>query len=258
MPKKKKRNASDIREEMQHQGAHFFRFVSSPQLTNNWLNEWTAIQKYGFFVCSTGCLLPYQYYRRTSRAGDKLKGHQRAVHFFLGRECDRTARTNQFGWPCDEQVSHLCHNPDCINPLHIVIEPRWKNVKRNYCGINGSCDCGVLPACVRTYTNPETFAQDLELVKDRAKVLELLASLQQTHRFSLLSPDFYRVENQKIDNRKKRKEAGLVTKQQKEKKQKRKERKEERADSSVAKHSLKEEEDSFQEFEPSPEEIVDQ
>jgi len=260
MPKKTKRTTAEIREEMTQGGAFFFQFVKPRQSTNNWYNEWVAMQKYGFFVCSSGCILPYKYYQKTFEAGDSLKGHQRAAHMFLGKECDLTLKTNQFGWPCDEQISHLCHNPDCINPTHIVIEARWKNVKRNYCGINGTCDCGVLPACVRTYTNPKVFAETREFVKDRAKVLELLASLQDKYKFSLLLPGYFREDDKKIRNRKLRSEAGKVTKKQHKKKLKRKLKKEaQRADSSVARKQLvKEEEDNFQEFEPSPEEAVEQ
>ncbi len=31
------------------------------------------------------------------------------------------------------QVSHLCHNPGCFNPNHVVVEPRELNVARNTC-----------------------------------------------------------------------------------------------------------------------------
>jgi len=265
MPKKTKRTTAEIRKEMTLNGAYFFQFSKPKLSTNNWYNEWVAMQKYGFYVCSTGCILPYKYYQKTFEASDNLKGHERAAHMFFGRECDRTAKTNQFGWPCDEQISHLCHNPDCINPMHMVIEPRWKNVKRNYCGINGTCDCGVLPACVRTYTNPKVFAETREYVTDRAKILELLASLQNTYKFSLLLPGYYRDEDRKIKNRKLRSERAELTKKQHYKKEKRKQKKEagalhqNRAVSRVVEKQLfKEEEDNFQELESSPEEAVEQ
>lgn len=36
----------------------------------------------------------------------------------------------------DLQVSHLCHNPGCFNPDHLVIEPEALNKIRNECGPN--------------------------------------------------------------------------------------------------------------------------
>lgn len=57
------------------------------------------------------------------------------------------------------QASHICHQPTCINPLHIVVEPKEQNEARKACKAlgpiikttvegremvlppNGSCGC---------------------------------------------------------------------------------------------------------------------
>jgi len=216
---KLKRPAYAIREETMRDGAILLSFTR-PVTSTLWWNQWTKMEKYGFFVLSTACMLPYQYFRKTFKAGDKLKGHQRAAHCFFNREADHTKRTNQHGWPCDEQISHLCHNPDCCNPQHLVIEARWKNARRNFCGENGLCDCGMQPTCIRTYTNPETFSAAWTIVTDTAEVNRLLAPLATQFPFQILSSSFYNVENDKARNRKKRKKAQDHHKKQAEKKAK--------------------------------------
>jgi len=199
-----KRSSADIRSEMRQEGALYLTF-ERPQLTpDSWWNEWKAMQKYGFFILTTGCIMPYKYFRKTFKTGHKLKGHQRAVHCFLNRTPDQTVRVNQHGWPCGEQISHLCHNPDCVNPEHLVIEPQWKNLRRNYCGENGHCDCGMTPRCVRTYTNPETFANSWTLEADIKKAKVLLTNLHATYPFKILPSNFYSAEEVKSKNRQKR------------------------------------------------------
>jgi len=213
---KTKRSARDIRAETLGSGAHLLNFKVPPgQSSQKWINEWTKIEKYGFFVTSDGCIMPYKYFRTTFAAGDGLSGHIRSVHFFLKQDPDRLQRVNQFGWPEAEEVSHLCHNPDCCNPLHLCIEARWKNWKRHYCGLNGSCDCGMVPQCVRTYTNPEVYKQQHTIEADVSKVLSILAKLLASYPFVIKPKTFYNLEDAKSANRAKRKQ-----KQDKQKKEK--------------------------------------
>jgi hypothetical protein len=203
---KQKRPADQIRAETKSEGAIFLSFRRPAQTTTKWYNEWVAMQKYGFFVLSTACILPYKYFRKSNKKGHKLKGHKRAVHCFHNREPDKTERRNQHGWPCDEQISHLCHNPDCCNPLHLVIEFRWKNVRRNYCGEKGVCDCGMQPPCIRTYTNPETFASDWTIETDIQKVRQLLSALHTAYPFEVLPMTYFDTEDEKKKNKRERKE----------------------------------------------------
>jgi len=203
-PKKsrKKRSAYEIREETTALGAVFLDFKApNSSQSVKWQNEWKAIAKYGFFVTSDGCIMPYEYYRKTCKAGDGLHGHVRAAHFFFNRDPDRQQRVNQFGWPEAEEVSHLCHNPDCCNPLHLVIEARWKNWKRHYCGEEGSCDCGRQPPCVRTYTNPQVYKQNYKIENDVTEVKRILAPLREKYNFSILPKSTYSTEDAKSKNR---------------------------------------------------------
>lgn len=135
-----------IRESMLEQGALLFKFDqpsegSSQQEHITWFNQ---MQELGFRVTTTGCFLPYENFKGSSKA--RPKGHKVATFFFKG--IPSTYPSHPHGWPVVVQVSHLCHRKTCVNPNHIVYEPQWKNLKRNYCGENGSCDCGMTPACL--------------------------------------------------------------------------------------------------------------
>jgi len=220
---KLKRSEADIRKETLSQGALLFKFAelahpSDAKAYKKFRDQWRTLEQKGLFVTADGCLLPYSYYRKSNASGDRLKGHLRSAHFFFGREPDRTLRVNQHGWPCDEQCSHLCHRPDCVRPDHIVIEPRWANAKRNYCGEAGLCNCGSAPKCVRTYHNPETFQETLEFVTDKDRVLALLAALRDRHHFSIEPKSKYKVQDEQRENRNARKKRGREHKQQGEKK----------------------------------------
>jgi len=214
----KKRTTGEIRAEMKLQGCIFLQFDPPANTNQKWINEWRAMEKYGLFVTTEGCILPYKYYRKTAKAGDKLKGHKRAVHFFMNVEPDRQPRVNQFGWPCEEQISHLCHNPDCANPLHLQVEYKWRNWKRTYCGYNGHCDCGMQPPCVRTYTNPETFAQSCTIESDIPKVKVILADLKQRWNFKVLQKHHYDVTDEHAAARNKRKSREKKHREEKERK----------------------------------------
>jgi len=206
-----KQSDSIIRKNMKEMGAHFFEFsslneyVSDPSSYKQYIDQWKTMEKKGFLITDDiGCILPYSYYCKSNEKGDQLKGHERSVHFFFGYSINKSPMINQHGWPCDENISHLCHRVDCINPLHLVIEEKWKNMKRNYCGIDGICDCGIIPQCLKTYHNYETFKESISFLKNKDNIHHILSSLQEKYPFKILPKTFYDVDDQKKDHKNKR------------------------------------------------------
>ena len=39
------------------------------------------------------------------------------------------------------EVSHLCHEKICVNPVHLVLEPHARNLERLHYRLQGAC-CG--------------------------------------------------------------------------------------------------------------------
>ena len=62
------------------------------------------------------------------------------------------------------EASHLCHHPRCINPQHIIIETRRKNLKRNMCIGHSDlveCKCGAYNSpCTHTHVPPCLLPKD--------------------------------------------------------------------------------------------------
>ena len=135
-----------------------------------------------------------------------------AIAFFTGYDGPSSEERvfNHVGWDATLEWTHLCHRSGCCNPTHVVVEPFWKNQKRNFCGLRGSCDCGNSPKCLRRYQPPNT-TDSPELCTTRDEVLEALRDLKEKHPSKVLrasahaQPD---VEAQKRANRQKRKRAG--------------------------------------------------
>jgi len=124
--------------------------------------EYRTMERKGFLVTSdTGCLIPHPQYSTTQK-GATRKGHQRAFAFF-GRWCPqqgKVAERNLHGWPSTQQISHKCHRRNCCRPDHLLSEEQWRNLKRNYCGYDGMCDCGSEIKCIRRYQLAE---EDVDL-----------------------------------------------------------------------------------------------
>jgi len=98
-----------------------------------------------------GCLIPHEQYS-TYQQGATLKGHQRTFEFFGRWRPVKSDLKNEFGWPASLQISHLCHRRGCCRVDHLVVEEQWRNLKRNFCGFSGECDCGSEVKCLRRYT----------------------------------------------------------------------------------------------------------
>lgn len=115
-------------------------------------DRYRTMERKGFRVTKDiGCLIPEEQYS-TYQGGATRKGHQRSFEFF-GHWCptqDDTMR-NEYGWPMGLQISHRCHRRSCARVDHLLAEERWRNLKRNYCGFNGDCDCGSVVKCLRRY-----------------------------------------------------------------------------------------------------------
>lgn len=164
------------------EGALLLEFDLLPSTTGvasgDIVSAWRRIEKFGFLVTKdTGCMIPHaQFLPHTGNSKLGL-AHICAMAFFQGQRINyenEKGKTNADGWPVDAQISHLCHTSGCCNPRHLVVEQRWKNVKRNYCGFKddaddgeqqASCNCGMTPPCVRKYF-PSSVIQKRPLLVD--------------------------------------------------------------------------------------------
>lgn len=97
-------------------------------------------------VTNEGCMIPHYSWGMRS-AGNVDKGYQLVMDASYGWRpagggAGQVELLNSFGWSEVLQASHLCHmGPMCCNPSHVIAESRWRNLKRNYCGCAGQCDC---------------------------------------------------------------------------------------------------------------------
>jgi len=140
------------------------------------VDKYRTMERKGFLVTTdTGCLIPHEQYS-TYQQGATVKGHQRSFAFFAhwvptsaGSETVR----NEFGWPATIQISHLCHRRGCCRIDHLIAEEQWRNQKRNYCGLNGVCDCGNDIKCLRRYQD-ENQVEEREFCTTIDQVIESL------------------------------------------------------------------------------------
>lgn len=174
---KKKRTSGSIRKSHQSRGAFLVEFKAPAQPMDllrrevpigvgpssaaffsgkerqSVVDQYRTMERKGFRVTKdTGCLIPDEQYG-TYQQGATVKGHQRSFAFFANW-CPKqgaSAIRNEFGWPMNLQISHLCHRRSCCRIDHLVAEEQWRNLKRNYCGSSGSCDCGSSIKCLRRY-----------------------------------------------------------------------------------------------------------
>lgn len=189
--------------------------------------EYRTMERKGFLVTKdTGCLIPHSQYSTTQK-GATRKGHQRAFAFF-GRWCPQqgqTAERNLHGWPSTQQISHKCHRRNCCRPDHILSEEQWRNLKRNFCGNDGTCDCGSEVKCIRTYQLSEDL--DLDKVPLCKNAEEVKAALAGAPSFTIHGKDRFANRDNKSEartkrNQKKRKRATELNDHATDRKQRRK------------------------------------
>ena len=173
-------------------------------------DEWRHIERHGFLVTTRGCLIPYRSFSNRER-GSKKSVARACRAFFFGDTITKDQRKSTFntlGWPNSPQYSHLCHDGDCGSPLCVVIEPQFRNLKRNYCGEKGTCNCGNPVKCTSVYI-PSNVIRDYTLITyetpDCAKKIKALFG---KYRVKILPKDHFRVEDLKRENRNERKKRG--------------------------------------------------
>jgi len=208
-----KRSEPDIRAEMQETGAVLLEFNIPPDTVKEAVDQWRTMEAKCFHVTGDGCIFPYRYFWSSNTKGHKLSGHRRSVAFFTHRALNSSVSVNQYGWPMTEQVSHLCHRENCVNPQHLIVEAQWCNLRRNYCGLTGHCTCGMQPACLRTYMRWDNFLMQVKegavsLATTEQEVLDVLQDLRGQFPFRVLKKTHYAVEDLKRANRKDRKKKG--------------------------------------------------
>jgi hypothetical protein len=210
-----KRSDGDIRQTFAEEGARLLKFSAPANASDKAIKEWMIVEKYGFQVTNRGCILPYDYYRRSTKASSKFKGHQRAAQFFYGIRCNDAKVVNEYGWDCTLCISHTCHDGDCVNPLHLIMEEKWRNWKRNYCGLLGVCDCGNALRCLFPYRSLDWRSEHPQLVVSEKVDIEIaLAEMPAVFPFVIRSKNYYSVEALKALNRQKRRNAEKKHKKQ--------------------------------------------
>lgn len=141
----------------------------SPKKRDIMVEKYKTMARKGFRVTTDGCLIPEEQYC-TRGGGATYKGHQRTFAYFANwLPSQEVEAGNVHGWPSIVQISHLCHRSGCCRMDHLLAEEQWKNLKRNYCGHDGQCDCGSEIKCLRRYesstaSNPMSFCETREQV----------------------------------------------------------------------------------------------
>jgi hypothetical protein len=211
---KEKRSDSEIRNGHLSDGAILIEFVPHKDASEMVIKQWRKIEKFGFMITIDGCLIPHSMFNGYSK--DRKSGYSYALPFFKNVSTGKPQNlVDEEGYPIDLQYSHLCHFGRCASPICIIVEEKWKNVKRNYCGRSGSCDCGNSIKCRRTYHN-DSFDWGFEyLTYDTPKLSSKLEMLFPGVEFKVLPADSYRKQDLKRSNKNKR---ILLNKKQKESK----------------------------------------
>lgn len=200
---RRRRSEAELRNEHLDRGALLLRFHFAATQRGPDLTVWRAIEKKGFLVTRQGCLVPHQVHWFATRArheAAKIVSRLVDVHHGQTIRDSYQQQAERLGWPSDVQLSHLCHDSNCCNPQHLVREPQWANLKRNYCGVRGACDCGMEPKCVLPYSRVHDYSDCL-----RYDTRDLGATVRSLFPWAteveVLNRTFYVVEDGKRANR---------------------------------------------------------
>jgi len=198
-----------VRMEMLDKGALLLHFdIERPGGVNHEaLRVWRAIEKKGFLVTKAGCLIPAPCHCYAN--SNKKPAYDTAMKLFWGKSRDptTTGSVNVYMWPSEDQVSHLCHDNACCCYKDLEIVPQWQNLKRNYCGFNGVCDCSMIPACKSIY-RPSNIARDYDILRygdadlgDTVRSLLEVDTEELRVKVKILESTFYKVQDMKRANR---------------------------------------------------------
>jgi hypothetical protein len=214
--KERKNGERAVREDMLDEGALLLQFTVDRKdgidIDRSALQQWRNVEKKGFLVTKSGCIIPAPCHRY-GNSKKKKPACTIAMTLFRGETKDpaTVSTVNEHGWPTDDQLSHLCHDDACCCYKDLAIEPRWKNLKRNYCGFNGTCDCGCIPICKRRYMPSNATREyddilrygDPGLSREVKRLLEM-HSEHVTVTVKILPKDQYVVQDAKRANRNQR------------------------------------------------------
>jgi len=220
-----RRTEADVRNDHLDSGALLLRFqIERSELSPESVRKWRQVERKGFKVTTEGCLISHP--NHWPKGPQKISAPEASMEFFNEelKSKNTVNTTNQHGWPCGDQISHLCHRSNCCNFKHLCIEPQWKNLKRNFCGFYGSCDCGVDPPCLKTFHNSEWSYNDDFLGYGTPKLAEKLKGLLEGGgensmiTVKILEKSHFKNDDLKRENRKKRKKGQDSTREQTKKK----------------------------------------
>lgn len=187
-----KKSTPEIRQSMLEKGCLFFRF-DQPHHDETMNGYFKSMEEQGFLVTTSGCIFAYENFNSGSKG--RPKGHKISTTFFHGSAPQFPE--HQYGWPVKPQASHLCHRKKCINPTHLIWEEQWKNLKRNYCGDTGSCDCGNATKCIRIYHNEDWVFNDTFITYDTVGFKQAVSKILPNIRYTILHKNYYSAEDKK-------------------------------------------------------------
>ena len=106
-----------MREDMLSEDALFLNLERCDGKAMPFKAEWDKIWKKGIKVTKTGCMIPYPAYWPHSGASGLNSGPRCAAANFKLEEVTlgQSGMYDELGWPCEMQLSHLCHH--CMKPL---------------------------------------------------------------------------------------------------------------------------------------------